>query len=232
MPSLIRPAPPHPIPPRPAWIHWCIFGVSNKLMAKRRFECIRETCTRHICTRHRETPSMWARAWVRNSEAVGFVIRIFFVASLTFVKTRATWKLTCLHCLMTFPECPCLELYTYTVHTCSRAWLSESPAKHSFILLFGIPITVIVNVQEYIAWKGDKWSVHFCPILILAGDIDSISMHLCEACIASVEKNTLLCHILEKNEELTHTSEIFTRSEPSPALNLICTRVSSIHLLL
>lgn len=109
--------------------------------------------------------------------------------------------------------------------------MSESTAKSAFIFLFAIPITLIVAGQEYIACKREKLSVN-CQILIIENDIDPIPMHLCEACIASVKKNKLLCHIVVKNEEMTHTAELFTLSEPSPAINLICTHVPRIHLLL
>lgn len=72
--------------------------------------------------------------------------------------------------------------------------MSESTAKKAFILLCGISITLIVSVQERIASKGDKLSANCCQISIIVNDIDSISMDLCDACIALVKKNKLFCH--------------------------------------
>lgn len=34
-------------------------------------------------------------------------------------------------------------------------------------------------------------------------------------------KNKLFCHMLVKNEEMTHTAEVFVQSKPSPAVDLI-----------
>lgn len=75
-------------------------------------------------------------------------------------------------------------------------------------------------------------SVNCCQISIIANGIDSISTYLYDACIALVKKNKLFCHILVKNEEMTHISEIFTLSEPSSAIDLICTHVTLVHMLL